>query len=214
MAPDEPNKPIPLSSVLTKPVVVTLANCAIFAFLNATAESYFPLVWSTPVEYGGLNLSPASIGLWLSLYGGMGGIFQFVFYSHCVRRFGLRLVFVFSVVSSAVTYVVFPFENLAVAAGDGPNLIVWLLIFLHLSAYCVFDMGYSQFFSLSTLAHADAHETCGTRSLRYNEHVHIVCGSQQTLTWHRIWPLAGGVRDSVRSWTGRWGLVVCVFPDS
>ena len=158
MAPDEPNKPLPLSSVLTKPVVVTLANCAIFAFLNAIAESYFPLVWSTPVEYGGLNLSPASIGLWLSLYGGMDGIFQFVFYSHCVRRFGLRLVFVFSVVSSAVTYAIFPFENLAVAAGDGPNLIVWSLIFLHLSAYCVFDMGYSQFFSLSTLAHADAHE--------------------------------------------------------
>jgi MFS family permease len=145
MTPTEPDKPLPLRSVLTKPVLVTLANYAMFALLNAAVESYFPLVWSTPVEYGGLNLSPASIGLWLSLYGGMDGIFQFVFFSHFVSRFGRRRVFVFSIVSTALILAIFPFENLAVVAGGGPNLIVWLLIILQLLSYCVFDMGYSEF---------------------------------------------------------------------
>ena len=142
---DGSDKPLPLLSVLTKPVVVALANYAMLTLLNGVLESYFPLVWSTPVEYGGLNLSPASIGLWLSLYGGMNGIFQFFFFSRFISRFGLRRVFIFSIVSSAVILAVFPFENLAVAAGSGPNLIVWLLIIVQLSSLCIFDMGYGEF---------------------------------------------------------------------
>ncbi|KAH9005438.1 MFS general substrate transporter [Lactarius hatsudake] len=141
MTPNESNKPPPLRSVLTRPVVVTTANYAMLALLYSVAGSYIPLVWSTPVEYGGLNLNPASIGLWLSVYGGMGGFFQLVFFSHFVSCFGLRRVFVFSIASCAVIYALFPFENLAVAGG-GPNLVVWLLIILQVSSLCIFDMGY------------------------------------------------------------------------
>ncbi|KAI9443956.1 MFS general substrate transporter, partial [Lactarius indigo] len=142
MSSNESNKPLPLRSVLTKPVAITTANYALLALLNGVAMSYIPLVWSTPVEYGGLNLSPAFIGLGLSLYGGMGGFFQFIFFSHFVSRFGLRRVFVSSIASCAVIYTLFPFENLAVASG-GPNFIVWLLIILQMSSLCVFDMAYS-----------------------------------------------------------------------
>ena len=145
MTPDESDKPLPLRSVLTKPVVVALANYAMLTLLNGVLESYFPLVWSTPVEYGGLNLSPASIGMWLSLYGAMNGIFQFFFFSHFISRFGPRRVFVFSIVSSAVILAIFPFENLSVVAGGGPNLVVWLLIIMQLSSLCIFDMGYGKF---------------------------------------------------------------------
>ncbi|KAI9455165.1 MFS general substrate transporter [Lactarius psammicola] len=143
MKPNELDKPLPLRSVLTKPVVVTVANYAMLALLDAAVMSYIPLVWSTPVEYGGLNLNPTSIGLWLSLYGVMDGIFQFVFFSHFISRFGPRRVFVFSIVSCAVIYATFPFESLAVVAGGGPNLVVWLLIILQLSSLCIFDMGFA-----------------------------------------------------------------------
>ncbi|KAH9030852.1 MFS general substrate transporter [Lactarius deliciosus] len=142
MTPDESDKPLPLRSVLTKPVVTTVVNYGMTALLNAVAMSYIPLVWSTPVEYGGLDLSPASIGLWLAVYGGIGGLFQFVFFSRFVSRFGLRRVFVFSIASCAVVYTLFPFENL-VMGGGGPNPVVWLLIILQMSSLCVFDMGYS-----------------------------------------------------------------------
>ncbi|KAH8977229.1 MFS general substrate transporter [Lactarius akahatsu] len=132
----------PLRSVLTKPVVISVANYAMFALLGAVVATYIPLVWSTPVECGGLDLSPASIGLWLSVYAGICGFFQFAFFSRFVSRFGLRRVFVFSIVSCAVIYTLFPFENLA-AVGGGQNIVVWLLIVLQISSYCVFDMGYS-----------------------------------------------------------------------
>ncbi|KAH9059711.1 MFS general substrate transporter [Lactarius vividus] len=113
MTPDESDELLPLRSVLTKPVAVSVANHAMFGLLGSVAATYIPLVWSTPVEYGGLDLSPASIGLWMSVYGGMGSFFQFTFFSRFVSRFGLRRVFVFSIVSCAI------------------------------SSLCVFDMGYS-----------------------------------------------------------------------
>jgi hypothetical protein len=160
MTPDESDKPLPLRSVLTKPVIVTLANYAMLTLLNGALESYFPLVWSTPVEFGGLNLNPASIGMWLSLYGGMNGIFQLFFFSHFISRFGPRRVFVFSIVSSAVILTIFPFENLALVAGGGSNLVVWLLIIMQLSSLCVFDMGYGKCLCPYTLAH-DTHGTRG-----------------------------------------------------
>ncbi|KAH9059721.1 MFS general substrate transporter [Lactarius vividus] len=142
MQPNEPERPPPLRSVLTKPVVVTVANYAMLAFLDTVVMSYIPLVWSTPVEYGGLNLDPASIGLWLSLYGGMGGLFQLAFFSHLISRFGSRRVFVLSIISCAVIYAIFPFNNLVVVASGGPNPVVWILIFLQLSSWCIFDMGW------------------------------------------------------------------------
>ncbi len=145
MTPNKSDKPPPLRSVLTKPVVVTIANYAMLALLDSGVMSYIPLVWSTPVEYGGLDLSPASIGLWLTLYGVMDGIFQFVFFSRFVSHFGVRRVFVFSIVSCAVIYTIFPFENLAVRAGGGSNLVASLLIILQLSSLCIFDMGYGKF---------------------------------------------------------------------
>ncbi|KAH9030853.1 major facilitator superfamily domain-containing protein [Lactarius deliciosus] len=142
MSSNESDKPLPLRSVLTKPVVISIVNYALLSLLNGSAMSYIPLVWSTPVKYGGLSLSPASIGLGLSLYGSMGGFFQFIFFSYFVSRFGLRCVLIFSITSCAVIYTLFPFENL-VMAGGGPNSVVWLLIILQMSSLCVFDMGYS-----------------------------------------------------------------------
>ncbi|KAH9027867.1 major facilitator superfamily transporter [Lactarius pseudohatsudake] len=125
---NESDKPLPLRSVLTKPVVVTTTNYALFAMLSAVAAVYIPLVWSTPVEYGGLNLDPASIGLGLSVYGGIGGFFQFAF------LFALRQPFWSPPVSS--------FSASLLVAYGGPNYIVWLLIILQMSSLCVFNMGY------------------------------------------------------------------------
>ncbi len=146
MSPNESDKPLPLRSVLTRPVLVSVAVNAVFALLNVVAISYIPLVWSTPVEFGGLNLSPASIGLWLSIYGGVGGIFQYTLFSYVIGRFGLRRVFVSGIVACAMIFAIFPFENLALrmTAGAGPSLAVWLFIILQLSSLSVFDLGYGK----------------------------------------------------------------------
>ena len=141
--PTESDNMLPLRSVLTRPIVIAVSNYAMLALLCAVVESFTPLVWSTPIEFGGLGLSPAAIGLWLSMYGSMNGVFQLFFFPGFVNRFGPRLVFVLSIISCALNYTLFPFENLAAIAGGGPNhIIVCLLIILQMLALCFFDMGY------------------------------------------------------------------------
>jgi hypothetical protein len=55
-------RPPPLRALLTRPVVVSVANCCVMGLLDIAAKTLMPLVWSTSVEFGGLNMSPASIG--------------------------------------------------------------------------------------------------------------------------------------------------------
>ena len=133
-----------MRAVITKPVLITIANYAMLALLSGVLEACTPLVWSTPVEFGGLNLSPESIGMWMSLYGGIDGLFQFFVFPIFFSRFGLRRVFVCSIFSAAVIFVIFPFENIVLRAGGGLNVAVWLLIILQLVSLCFFDSGYRE----------------------------------------------------------------------
>ena len=91
------DRPLPLRALLTRPVVVSVANCGVIALLDMIAGTLISFIWSTPVEFGGLSMSPASIGLWTAGYGFMNCVFQFVAFPGVVRRFGPRLVFITSI---------------------------------------------------------------------------------------------------------------------
>ncbi|KAI9449900.1 MFS general substrate transporter [Lactarius psammicola] len=138
------DEPPPLRCVITKPVMISIAIFATIVILDSAATSLIPLVWSTPIEFGGLDLSPASIGLWMSRYGWMNGISQLAFFPCAVSPLGLRRVFVLSVAACAVIYPMFPFENLALRrAAGGSKMTVWVLVALQLFSLSVSRMGFS-----------------------------------------------------------------------
>ncbi|KAI9446079.1 MFS general substrate transporter [Lactarius indigo] len=138
------DEPPPLRSVITKPVVISIASFAITEILDSAATALIPLVWSTPIDFGGLGLSPASIGLWMAGYGCMNGISQLAFFPRAVRRFGLSRVFVLSVAACAVIYLMFPFENFALRhAAGGSKTTAWVLVVLQLTSLTVSRMGIS-----------------------------------------------------------------------
>jgi len=105
------------------------------------AAALMPLIWSTPVEFGGLDMSPDRIGVWLSVYGCMNGMFQFAIFPRAVARFGPRSVFVTGIGMFAVVYVMFPFENLLRRKADAP---AWPLILVQLTALSISKMSYSK----------------------------------------------------------------------
>jgi hypothetical protein len=141
LPPTGAQKPLPLRYVLTRPVLISVANYASLALLGMVAFTLMPLIWSTPVEYGGLDMSPAPIGVWLSVFGCMNGIFQFAVFPRAVARFGPRWVFITCIGIFVVIYAMFPFENLLRRTAGSP---VWLLILLQLTAFSISDMGYSK----------------------------------------------------------------------
>ena len=142
-------KPVPLLSLLTRPVMVSISNYAMLALLDMSAMALVPLVWSTPVDLGGLDFSPATIGLWLSGYGCLNGVIQLVFFPRVVGRLGPGRVVLMSIAMYVIIYSMFPFENLAARLallGGGTTAAVWPLVILQLVAICITDMGFSEFF--------------------------------------------------------------------
>jgi hypothetical protein len=141
--PDQDTKErIPLRALLIRPIVVSVANCGVIALLDMSAGTLISLVWSTPVEFGGLSMSPASVGLWTAVYGIMICIFQFVAFPGFVRRFGLRSVFIASILCYFPIFIIFPFENLALRdSSRGLNPAAELLMVLQLSAASFAVMG-------------------------------------------------------------------------
>jgi MFS family permease len=126
--------------------VITIASYSMLAFLEILVLALIPLIWSTPMEFGGLGLSPASIGLWLSVYGCMNGIFQFAVFPRVIERFGLRSVLVSSIVACAVVLAMFPLENFVLRHTiGGSNKITWLLILLQLLGLSIHEMGFGTF---------------------------------------------------------------------
>jgi MFS family permease len=133
--------------------------------IEMASLALIPLVWSTPVEFGGLDMSPASIGLCMSAFGCVDGLFQFAVFPHLVRRFGLRRVFVTCVSACAVVIVMFPLENLvmrhAVRVG-GSTVTVWPLIFMQLLSFSALRMGFStSFFDYPAHHHRGLNAECG-----------------------------------------------------
>ncbi|KAI9443931.1 MFS general substrate transporter, partial [Lactarius indigo] len=144
---NDTEKPVPLRALLTRPVVVSVANYSMIGLFEMTAGVLIPLIWSTSVEFGGLGMSPASIGLWMAAYGCMNGIFQFVAFPRVLRRLGPRRIFIASILCFFPVYMIFPFENLALRhSSHGTSAVAGLLIILQLSAIGLSDMGFSAVF--------------------------------------------------------------------
>jgi hypothetical protein len=131
--------------LLTKPVMISISNYAMLALLDMSAMVLIPLVWSTPIDLGGLNLRPTSIGLWLSAYGCLNGVLQFALFPRVVGRLGPGRVVLASIIAYVIIYTMFSFENLAARHGGGTNATVWLFVILQLASICITDMGFSEF---------------------------------------------------------------------
>jgi hypothetical protein len=169
-------KTLPLRALLTRPVVVSVANYGVIGLLGIITEAVIPLVWSTSVQLGGLSMSPASIGLWMAGYGIMSGVIQFAAFPSIVRHFGPRRVFIASIFSFFPIFLMFPFQNMALRhSSRGLYPTTGLLILLQLLATVVAEMGFGKFLITYQLHRAQSLKWCG--SIRCDIDVHILCGA-------------------------------------
>lgn len=122
--------------------MISIANQAVLVFLNIATSTLMPLVWSTPIEFGGLGFAPATIGLCMSVYGCISAISLFALFPRIVAHFGPRRVVVAAVAAMGMIYVLYPFENM-LARGAAAAAVVWPLVVLQLLSLSVYDMGFS-----------------------------------------------------------------------
>jgi hypothetical protein len=132
---------VPFRNLLTRPVILSIANYGMLAILDISLGALQPLFFSTPIEYGGLNFSPARIGLVLGLFGLLNGVFQGFCFARIVGWAGLRRTFMCSMSAFIAIFALFPVIN-GLARIHGVGAIVWSVITIQLVFWVIMDMSY------------------------------------------------------------------------
>jgi hypothetical protein len=124
--PDD-EKPLPLRSLLTRKVLVAAMNYGVLCLIDIGYRAIQPTFFSTPIEYGGLGLLPASIGNILSFVGILNGIFQIFFFAKIHNKLGSRNTFVVGISSCLFLFALFPLIN-HVARIEGYSTRLWIIV--------------------------------------------------------------------------------------
>ncbi|KAI6106095.1 major facilitator superfamily domain-containing protein, partial [Pisolithus thermaeus] len=155
---DEDVSPVPLSTLLTtNSVMLPIANYGMLALVDIALFSLVPLFYATPVEIGGLGLSPFAIGVCMMAFGTGNGLFQMIFVARAVDYFGERRVFCSAVLAFFPIIVAFPTMSWVIQAQREVGPAIWALILVQLLSWAVVDMSYAVIFVIVTKASPNKH---------------------------------------------------------
>jgi len=143
------DKPVPLRALLTFPVVISVSNYMVIAFLNISLNALLPLFFAMPVEYGGLGFSPPLIGYIIGCYGIFTGLFQVFCFGTIVRCLGERSVFIIGTWPYLLVFIAFPLMNIY-ARRFGVTSVVWIVIAIVLVMMAVMDLAFGCIFMFVT----------------------------------------------------------------
>ncbi|KIJ62919.1 hypothetical protein HYDPIDRAFT_93484 [Hydnomerulius pinastri MD-312] len=119
--------PMPLRSLLIPKVLLPIACYGTVAILEISMLALQPLFFSTPIELGGLDFTPATIGIWMSFLGVGNAIFQAIFFARLVSKHGPKTMYRIAHGSFVVIFALFPITSW-VARTSGINWLVRLLL--------------------------------------------------------------------------------------
>jgi len=142
--PDE-EKPLPLRSLLTPRVVIAAANYACLSLVDIAFRAIQPVFFSTPIEDGGLGLSPAEIGNILSFFGILNGVFQIFFFAKINDRVGSKNIFIVGIASGLVLFPLFPFIN-RLARLEGYSTALWMAVGVQVVISILTSLSYGAIF--------------------------------------------------------------------
>ncbi|KAF8886137.1 major facilitator superfamily domain-containing protein [Infundibulicybe gibba] len=157
-------RPVEFRKLLVYPVVISISNYMALAFLNIMLSALLPLFFATPIEIGGLGFKPSTIGYTMGTYGLGNGIFQALFFARIVRQFGIRGIFIRSMMSFIPIYLLFPVMS-TIAQRFGVNIIVWSIIVLVLCLVSLMNMAYGCIFTYVTASSPNKRSLGATNGL-------------------------------------------------
>ncbi|KAJ7870942.1 major facilitator superfamily domain-containing protein [Mycena olivaceomarginata] len=137
--PDTVDAPVPpISDLFVRPVLVSLLNHAFLSFCEMSYEVLVPLVYATPIEMGGLGLSPLYIGRIMASLGFVNIFAQLFLSARIIRRFGPRTIFITTFVYLPCCFLAYPLLNLfARRAGRVDGAVIAVMLFQMGSALVV-----------------------------------------------------------------------------
>jgi hypothetical protein len=143
------DKPLPLRKLLTYPVVLSVSNYTVLAFLSISINALLPLFLAMPLDIGGLNLSPSVIGYIMGSYGLVDAIFQIFYLGAIVRRWGERVVIIVAMSTFIPMFLTFPVINFLARGWGQSSFGVWLLLGFLVVLLTLMDMAFGMLVCLT-----------------------------------------------------------------
>jgi hypothetical protein len=137
--------PVPLRSLLTPRVLIAAGNYAFFSLVDTAFRAIQPLFYSTPIELGGLGMSPSTIGQILSIYGVFNGVFQALLFARIHDYWGSKKVFTTGIASAFPVFAAFPLMSY-LAKTQGLSITVWAVVVAQTVISTGLNLSYSEQF--------------------------------------------------------------------
>ncbi|RXW25541.1 hypothetical protein EST38_g338 [Candolleomyces aberdarensis] len=115
----------PLSKLFVPSFIITVANYGLLAFVDMSVSALIPLVYSTPVEYGGLGMDPLKIGTIMGSFAIVNGVFSGLLLGSLVRRYGTLDIYRTGIFTFFIVIACFPIGSaLARRAGGVDDFVI------------------------------------------------------------------------------------------
>ncbi|KAJ2926053.1 hypothetical protein H1R20_g11034, partial [Candolleomyces eurysporus] len=124
----------PLSQLFVPSFVITIANFGLLAFVDMSMSALIPLVYSTPIEYGGLGMDPLQIGTIMGTFSILNGVFSGLFLGSLIRRYGTLSIYQMGIFSFFVVIAGFPVGNALARRAGGIDAFVHLVVVIQFLA--------------------------------------------------------------------------------
>ncbi|KAI0364963.1 MFS general substrate transporter [Pilatotrama ljubarskyi] len=161
---DSEDAPPPLRKVLTRRVLISIANYGALALIEVAFIAVLPLYLSTPIPLGGLGLDPPAIGLIIGTFGILNGGFQALFFATLIDRWGPKRLFQQGLLTFIPLFLLFPAMNLY-AKAYGLTPVVWGLIFLQQLLLIMMDLAFGAIFIFITSSAANSRSLGATNGI-------------------------------------------------
>ena len=128
-------------------VLVASVNYGLLALVDISFHTLQPIFLSTPIALGGLGLDPPAIGIVMSSYGVLGGIFSMFFFSRMADHFGVKNVYLIGITAAVPSFFLFPVTSYlaksSIERSGGLGMAVWVVVGLQVSASVLVSICYS-----------------------------------------------------------------------
>ncbi len=131
-----------LYTLLHRPLLLVFLNYVFLTFLEMSNTVLIPLMYSTPIEFGGLGLTPFHIGAILGSFGMVNAVIQTKFLGRLMRRLGTRKLYQLGIASLCISFSIYPFTNHFSRRAEGVDAFVLCCIVIQMASLAPIYMAY------------------------------------------------------------------------
>jgi hypothetical protein len=141
----ELEEPVTFRSLATRRTLITLANYAFTVFMESATSAILPLLYASPITYGGLGLSSFYIGIIMSVSGLLLGLTAILLFPLLSRKLGLTYLYRIGFSGFLVVQALYALMNILAQRRGRVDAFVWAILALQLCFNQFSVMAFSRF---------------------------------------------------------------------